>query len=1145
MGRKIVEFFKRIWFKIVKFFSSKQGKKNVKLVNSVQKHPPSHLVKNTLTIESDSVLEETQDNEKLIEEPIPETTTTTIESAQRPPEDGDIEPGNSQTDISVNSFKPYLTADPVTYNTPREQVNKFKHETGLISEQEVVKQIESAKPEPIEQKPVKIDTGGRQHKKRKKRTRVETILSKISEPVGKSSGKETKVLKSRITKPHVELNFSDISINLVIPVQIVYSQEFREKVKYTVIINGKKYSEVVSTKPQDVDMIIIEPVRFEIMEPLISWEVTYPAFFKQDTIVTYQYIHKDPDVYVFKSRRNGKSKLLEMWDANGNLNVIPKRRSWVLHSEEYKLGMEPALIEERFFWDLDFPKLVDLRDENFLLLNHKTSNKVIQIPCDTKFTLDGNRVASDDYDDDFPIYNGDVMSLISPRISKDGWAVWIQDHNEESGAIMLDERWTGEHPLIIDCPSQLPSTEGAFKLDVCPIGSRIPIEIFHFRYCQKVELVYPREIIIPNEQGHKEEQVLVNFALGANDWSMQIKESDNIIQVKSQTGFVLTVPADVDRVNFKLIKESLTLPFEVTLSRLKWKIGSESNTNSKKYWKSRIRLKHGIRLPIRVWTNQPERAYNIKAVLMQENTLLQEIPLKKIQNTVYTFDLNPFFDTIKTNFHGLTVDLVVHDSEDGKENIAHLFEFRDLHERHVLIDIFQTFDEHVGNFPDHYWKYCKDYNNGLPYATESLFKALKFATDFYSELELTGKIVRLGSSVDRVFKKQFFHNLPRFVKNVIFGMNGLYIDIKTEFDLIKFLETIHDLFDLGDKQVTVQDVFHAIAHDKNLLAILYKDYSIYRQILDVFSNELFRLDEFLEIAFLKEYNKEVKKINALRDFISIDPTKTCFGSAKIALNILRDYLFLTRRFPASGESKPVSGLYRVAFDRDTSRFLDNFLRGINPSSPLPVVTEKHAILALENLRRIKNDVEWACKIIQEHVDVRDIEADIKTFQQKRDDLNRQAKECQQQIQQLALEIKNLKQLAGENRIKRNEWNKKVKESKSKRDFYNSEKRKLKEYLKQRHDKVVPFKERNEIFKRHDQYRKQADKLHKHVIACSEKSEVHHTTLLEITDDITKKFSELHNLKRKRKAIISKADTFHQEMLELIDKKNLVKSLQSQ
>ncbi|MCD6220520.1 hypothetical protein J7K43_09095 [Candidatus Calescamantes bacterium] len=388
-----------------------------------------------------------------------------------------IEITKNTDDQVTEEKKKQITRKPRVKKSPTEQK---KHKTTIEKE----KRIHRAKEK-------EVDLG------KTRKTTTTKHVSSAKELLQKTQNEFKKSEKpslslSHILSPYIEINFDEAKVFLVLPKQILSIDTVdissQNEFEYRLKINSEK-KRIIAKVSKNEKTIEIEEKRIELKEPLHAFEVNFP---EEISGKTYKYKHKDNIFYIFLPSGNS-GKMYCLYDETGTVNSLPKRNVWILLYEDFELLIEPDIIEERWIWENYQPLNINLKELNELIIRNRKTGTEKRISCEPTFTFDTNNAIFDDFGEISPIFTGDNIKINAPNKNSSGWAVWIQ--NKRAGSKLVKNDWTGDEPLVLNLPDDLPCEWGEFQIDICEQKGE-PITTLFFRYVPSLRLQYNKELIL-------------------------------------------------------------------------------------------------------------------------------------------------------------------------------------------------------------------------------------------------------------------------------------------------------------------------------------------------------------------------------------------------------------------------------------------------------------------------------------------------------------------------------------------------------------------------------------------------------------------------------------------------------------------------
>jgi len=681
----MVSIFKRFINWILSFFSKKRSKEEYKEIIAITKERPAKERETTIkkeTPEKKSHIKRGKKEQKDIshesetkfakeeETKVNEEKTVPIE----PKSDTKIETSYKEEitknteDQVTEEKKRQIPRKPRIKKSPTEQ--RKKHETTIRKEKKTHRAKEK-----------EVDLG------RTKKTTTTKHVSSAKELLPKTQDESKKSEKPSLSLPHIlspyiEINFDEAKVFLVLPKQILpintsVNISSQNKFEYRLKINSEE-KRITAKVSKNEKTIEIEEKRIELKEPLHNFEVNFP---KEISGKTYKYKHKDNMFYIFLPSGNS-GKMYYLYDETGTVNPLPKRNVWILLHEDFELLIEPDIIEERWIWENYQPLNINLKESNELIIKNRKTGTEKRISCEPTFIFDTNNAIFDDFGEISPIFTENSLKINAPNKNSSGWAVWIQ--NKRAGSKLVKNDWTGDEPLVLNLPDDLPCEWGEFQIDICEQKGE-PITTLFFRYVPSLQLKYTKELIFPNpEKGHDKEHIEIILE-NSEDFEL----NTNYRVVDAQKGFRILVPPENDTVRLSISQKNMPetmVNLQITLPRLKWRTSKQEFWGSKPIQIKREDLILGEDFYLFVRSNSLSK-YNLSIVLESNGKKLQEAKFVR-KGVDYTFLLNQFYDTIKKNKKRLKLQIII--EKDGlvvgKIPIAFIHEIKSIHKKPERVD---------------------------------------------------------------------------------------------------------------------------------------------------------------------------------------------------------------------------------------------------------------------------------------------------------------------------------------------------------------------------------------------------------------------------------------------------------------------------
>jgi len=626
----MVSIFKRFIYWILKFFSKKKSKE--------KKSPKGRetIIEKEIPEERKTVPSEPKSKTK-IETPSKEKIAK-----------------NTENQITEENKKEIIR-EPLFKKSPTEQ--RKKHEITIGKKRRIYRSKEK-----------EVDLG------KAKKTTTTKHVSPADEP---KKSENLSLLCRRMLPPYIDINFDEANVFLILPKQIlpintsvdIFSQnEFEYRLK----INSEE-KRITTKVSKNEKTIEIEEKRIELKEPLHNFEVNFP---KEISGKTYKYKHKDNIFYIFLPSGNS-GKMYYLYDETGTVNPLPKRNVWILLHEDFELLIEPDIIEERWMWENYQPLNIHLKESNELIIRNRKTGTEKRISCEPTFTFDTNNAIFDDFGEISPIFTENSLKINAPNKNSSGWAVWIQ--NKRAGSKLVKNDWTGDEPLVLNLPDDLPCKCGEFQIDICEQEGE-PITTLFFRYIPSLRLQYTKELIFPNpEKGHDRENIEIILK---NPEDFNLNTNYRIVDVEK--GFRIVVPPENDTVRFSISQKNMPetiVNLQITLQRLKWITSKQEFWVSKPIQIKREDLNSGEDFYLFVRTNSLSKN-NLSIVLESDGEKFQEAKFVR-KGVDYAFLLNQFYDTIKKNKKRLKLQILIEKDGHvvGGVPIAFIHEVKFIHKK--------------------------------------------------------------------------------------------------------------------------------------------------------------------------------------------------------------------------------------------------------------------------------------------------------------------------------------------------------------------------------------------------------------------------------------------------------------------------------
>jgi len=870
--------------------------------------------------------------------------TTVIKEFDSDIQENDIQPIKDKEKIikSKNKIKAQKVKKPYSKKPPTAQVQKRE---GL-----------KAKSNEINDKKVSIIDLGRKYSKRRK-------IKKHEKPKKVVSTKEPKkIIKSQIRRPFIELNFMTIEINLIIPKQIIKLEKPPKTIDYKIEINNEK--DVVKANLKNIDgaFFLVEKQEIEIESPLIKYSVEFPMEFEEKKYFFF-YKHKDQDLYLFHGKYKNTAKMIELWDDSGNMNLIPKKMVWVLHSEQFTLKNDPRLIEDRWIWECDSLKLIDLKENSYILLNNNETKEIKKYPSETSFKLKGNQVKVDNLDNSYPLFIGKEINLISPKINTDGWIIWIQ--SDHFGEKILNNNWTGAENIIINFQNDINNQTGSFQVDICKIENRIPIETLFFRRIPYLNVKYPLKLLVPSDEQYDIAHIFIDLNKESGNWNLKVSEENQPFCTQENHHFKISLPKTQDSIQFKLIKkDSLdSISFEITIPRLKWKFGAKDSWRSAKLYQKREDIKSGEDNLLIVNTNDIRKSYKIVLKLKSSTEMLQETILKRKSN-IYSCLLNQFFTTILTNNQVLTMSLEISDND--SEEIYNIEIIHISQEKYIskIYDFLSNYLE-TSETLDVINGYKEFYKSNKIHPKKDLFEVLSYAIQSSEPWKNSAKILKIIFKIDKQVYFSIIRSFDKFFKNMILNRGRSNIEICDRDEYIEVRNKFKTNF--NEEPPTSRKILKAILKQKSSVDMIIEGKKFYLRICDVFPDLIEEIQEFFQPKRILYFKKRIRK--ALESLLEAEKClkaksyeDACILSCNSSFMMLTAHLYHTKTKILDRKNISISKLYFIAFQENFSHYLDNFNKTITGTL---TVQEKHAVRAILHSKQIYKKIKSSSNILNQ------------------------------------------------------------------------------------------------------------------------------------------------------------------------------------
>ena len=478
---------------------------------------------------------------------------------------------------------------------------------------------------------------------------------------------EEKEFATSVESPFVEIDLDNANVCLILPKQQYKGNavdEIPQKLSYSLDLNGTQQEVPVKIAAGGDGLMFLEEKRILLEEPLVRFQVTFPDVIQRRE---YSYNHHDKRLYAFVAIGNNRGRMYYLYDKDGNISSVPKRHAWILLDEDFVLQNDPDVIEEKCIWGRYWPFRINLTEIGALVIKNRISSEEKSFDLQSTFHVEGEQVVKDDFEKESPLFTGKTIRIIAPHENKRGWNVWIL-HKAVSAQI-VSEDWTGNKPLTLSCPKDLPFDCGEFQIDICQKGTRTPDETIFFRLMPYIELNYPKELIIPDSNlGHITTTIDVRLG-GDDEWLLEHRKDGEVkVKLKQKNYYEIELSPQEDTYRFSLAKASrseLVVNFQVTIPRMKWK------TSNQRAWDCRLQqierkdLKPGETILIMIQTNDIDYKHALLALLKTNDRKLQEGRFVR-KGIEYILELNQFYDTIIQNKEDLRLEVEVRKITDNQ-----------------------------------------------------------------------------------------------------------------------------------------------------------------------------------------------------------------------------------------------------------------------------------------------------------------------------------------------------------------------------------------------------------------------------------------------------------------------------------------------
>jgi len=467
-----------------------------------------------------------------------------------------------------------------------------------------------------------------------------------------------------IQSPFIEISLNGVIVKLVFPEQVIRidGEDQPAQLLYHVEFNGEVREITTSVRQTDASTAVVQRTEMLLNDPPKTLTISYPDLLNKKT---FEYNHVDTSFYLFRAIGNDQGRMFWLFDKAGRPNPLPKRNFWLLIHEHSELEQpSPTLIDEQWVWNHYKPCLIDLGQANVLKIRHKTSSRSLALGAERSFQIESDNLVEDDFRNESPLFCGRTVSIRAPYTSERGWAVWISTKDHSARLLCTD--WTGEEPVVLDCPDNLPAPFGELQIDICPTGSRIAEETLFFRWFPWLVIDHKRDLKFPDShKGHSPEEIRIQLQ-EPDHW--EITNDKNYPVRSTGSEYLLDLPPDTDTVRMTIKQRSSlepTMTIKLTAPRVKWRTLDSLVWHSGISRMKREQLITGSQVNLIVRTNDLFKEHDLTAVLQTGNKQLQTERMTK-NGLDYVIALNKFFDTIARNLDELCISVEVRDNDDKR-----------------------------------------------------------------------------------------------------------------------------------------------------------------------------------------------------------------------------------------------------------------------------------------------------------------------------------------------------------------------------------------------------------------------------------------------------------------------------------------------
>lgn len=456
----------------------------------------------------------------------------------------------------------------------------------------------------------------------------------------------------RIQAPYFEISLNEGKVYIVFPEQLLEldSIPLSEQIVYSVEINGKKKEISTRVRIHNETNLSVDEAKITLDEPFSKFKVIYPEILQQRE---YNYTHNDKSLYFFVAVGNDRGRMFYSFDPAGNPNPLPKKNLWILLKDNLEVGTEGILrnIEEIWIWENYQPNLVDTSEISSLEIRGKSDEGKKYFGLEKSFQLEGELLVGDDFRKESPLFSGTTVKITAPYVYDEGWRVWISE--KRGNYKLVSDNWTGETPLELKCPEDLPCNYGEFQIDICPPGSRISDDTLFFRWIPTIKLNYDRQLTLPNRNsGHESAKLSLCFD-DCSRWKVVSQENYPVELVDN--AYLVTLPAEKDSARLHISQHEqsdISVVIQASIPRLRWRTSMDDVWLCTPIKVSARELESGKQFDLIMKTNDIYGKYVFEGILKHQEKQLQIGNFKR-KGMGYVLPLNQFFDTIKSH-RGIT-----------------------------------------------------------------------------------------------------------------------------------------------------------------------------------------------------------------------------------------------------------------------------------------------------------------------------------------------------------------------------------------------------------------------------------------------------------------------------------------------------------